>query len=186
MYNGVSVYHVYGGEFKKEKSYWDDTAFRQGSQWVSVAYVHPRYSYESACSDIAYSLVDGFVNTDWKSTPNYKKVGKSRKKVVSYTLGETCANNNDFFARIEVVENEILRTGDVVIVPSINVTQTDYSRFVEICIPEEILCEDDLVRLCDIVRNALSDPNYLKTKYIGYSYTKDDYNRENTVDKVKC
>lgn len=184
MHDGVAVYHCYGGEHAKTKSYWDDTGFQLGCQWVGVNFTHPRYMYEESCSGMAYDALKAqgkHPRDDGKlfenSTPVYKPVGKSRKKIHLYQMGEI--RNRDFYDAWDNLAAEIKLSGKHVQRPHFNVTQCAWGRMVDICVPEEVLCEDDLVMLCDIVKACLADANYFKFKYGNYEYDCNDYKQEN-------
>lgn len=189
MHDGVAVYHLYGGEYAKTRSYWDDTGFMLGSQWVGVNYTHPRYMYEEECSSLAYEHVKAHGESTYEdrklfadSKPIYKKVGKSRKKVHLWEMGEI--GNQEFYAEWDrythMFKHGVFHTQ----LPHFKVYQCAWGRRVDICIPEEILCEDDLVMLCDIVKACLADPNYFKFKYGNYAYTWREYVAEQEIDNA--
>lgn len=182
---GIKVYHLYDGDSKKEESWWDDVAFIEGSQQVTVWYIHPRLKYNDMCGALAHDLVkddkpergDEWLN---ESTPNYRYLGKNkkRKKVVSYTMAPLSDARSAWFEEWNRVEEDILRNGNVVARPSMRVKQYSYCRGVEICIPMEVLNPDHLKELVDIVRRCLKDPTLFDKLYGDYAYTKDDWNRE--------
>lgn len=179
----IKVYHVYDEDIKpRDKTYWDDVSFVWRRNYVAVCWIHPRYDYTETIDDQAHAAARALYpendNDDWLlgGTPRYKKLGRSRKKVVSHVISPTF--NNDFFDTWRDFKEEFCRTSTLAIRPHISVEQTDYSLMVNICCPIEIRNEDNLKELADIVRDILDQKTTLKQLYGDYTYTAEDYKKE--------
>lgn len=191
--NGVLIRHVYCHlEDLARLTWWNDFGFILNDYRVSVAWQHPRHRYAEEIKDLAYSLAkekypdNELENKNLKSlfrqhsTPNYKRVGKSRKKIHTVSL------NRDFFGGQESerfeeskkIESIIGYTSEVIIVPSINSHWTSRSRFVSVCLPMEIRNETDLITLSSIIKRLLKRETTLDELFPSYMYSKDDWLQE--------
>lgn len=181
---GYTMYipHVYDYS-KKDFSWWDDISFRFGSQRISVAWIHPRMAYRDKVEDVTYEMANAEFpyreKGDWldETTPNYKKVGKSRKKVISHTMAHS-TKRNGFFDRWGELMAEHSKTSDIVIRPSIHIEQWQHARGVMITAPLEVFCEEDCYILRNVVASLLDGRNTLQSLFGDYTYSKDDWNAE--------
>lgn len=181
---GIKVYHVYDEAVKpREKTYWDDVSFVWRHNYVVVCWIHPRYEYTEKIDEQAYEAVNRLFpdhhSDNWLSggTKNYKKVGKSRKKVVSYTTNHS-STGKDFYDTWREFKDTFCKTSSLEVRPWIKVEQTDYSLYVNICCPIEVRNEDGLKELADVVRDILDQKTTLKKLYGDYAYTAKDYIEE--------
>lgn len=86
----------------------------------------------------------------------YKRQGRSRKKVVGYKSAPQAAETTDFFNRLDIVQERIESEGiDLVVRPSLSVRTLDWCLGVELCFPCEVLSEADVVSLAHTVRQML-------------------------------
>lgn len=185
LYKGVYVYHCY--DEKRELSYWDDCGFRLGKYWIAVWWTHPRYTYEETCRDVAYELANAAVPDRPKhdlfanNTPIYKKLGKNkrRKKVSMWQMANLPESETNFFALWDQFSKQVRESGELTTRAKFSVKQYNWCRGVEICAPIEVLCEDDLVKLCELVRDCLKDPHEFNRRFGDYSYGAADWLREN-------
>jgi hypothetical protein len=175
----MKVYHCYDGT--RTKGYWDDVAIKVGGQQVTIWWTHPRYLYEEHIDTIAYEEATAKYeqNTDrWMDgTPQYKKVGKSRKKIVSYLSNMDTPDG--FYGYWRDRKKELLETSDFEQTCHFSVRQYDYCRGVSICIPIEVVDESSLHELTMIVRSLLANPEKFKELYGNYKYGKTEWNLEN-------
>lgn len=185
---GIKVYHYYDPNEPKEYAWWDDLAFIHGSQQVTVFFVHPRLKYHNTIDDIVHRSLKKIDHTDIfsKSTPNYKYLGKNkkRKKIVSYTMnynGENAAYYEDWKRKTE----ELCAASDYEQRCSISVKQYGYCRGVELCVPVEAINEEGLLQLKEIVLNHFKDPTYFQRTFGDYKYTAADWVREEH-NKKQC
>ena len=185
--NGIIIRHVYENENPQELSWWDDVEFILNDYKVNVAWIHPRFAYQSMVDEKAYLVLDkresqgkyGFLEGH---TPNYRKVGKSRKKIVSYS--STRKKNNAYFAALRVEKKLIAYDPDnaIIVAPSISVKWTSCSRFVNICVPVEVRGIDDLYVLANLTKRILKQETSLALEFPGYAYGQKNWNREFPID----
>ena len=107
--------------------------------------------------------------------PNYVKVGRSRKKIKSYTMNRE--PDDGYYAALQNEEIRLARDpkNGVVIVPSLRAEWTNWSRFVCICAPIEVRGVDDLHKLADLTKRILKRETTLEQEFPGYTYTQKDW-----------
>ena len=186
----ILVHHIYAYHEDLERlTWWDDFGFILNDYKVAVAWEHPRQRYADEIKDLAYSLVQerfpepASEHKNLKkffkqiATPNYIKVGKSRKKIQSLNFDRDFINGplSNRFEESKKIEQIIGFTSEIEVKPSINSRWTNRSRFVSLCLPIEIRSESDLNVLASIVKRLLKRETTLDELFPDYVYTKDDW-----------
>jgi hypothetical protein len=185
--DGIVIRHLYEDKNQKDPSWSDSAVFILNDYLVNVAWRHPRYDYKSAVEDRARENcahlrgqrpggMKGFVTTMFNDdTPNYVKVGKSRKKISSYTM--TPRSNDDYYNALQEEKSRLFRDPDngVIIVPSMSVEWTDWSRFVSICAPIEVRNVAELHELAALTKRILKRETSLESEFKGYAYSQKDW-----------
>jgi hypothetical protein len=178
--NGIVVRHLYNEKHPEKFSWWDDVIFVLNDYLVNVSWQHPRHVYKDKAEEAAFeacaplrkpSDLDLFAD----ATPNYRKVGKSRKKIVSYTHnGE---DQSEYYDALRKEEACIVHDpgNNIVVTPNMSLEWTNWSRFVSICMPIEIRGVDDLHKLVDITKRLLKREITLETEFGGYTYTQKNW-----------
>ena len=176
---GLFIYYVFDEE--KKKSWWTDFGFVLGKTYVKVLFQHPRHIYYDHCDEISYDKANLEFPDRYSpssifktATPNYKSVGKSRKKVVSYSTNfET---PDEFYPRWKELREELLKTSDYEVKSSFNIELSDWARIVSVVYPVEL--------------ESIESMNEFKEKIISWMtqkepfvpevcYTKKNWNEEN-------
>lgn len=181
--NKQGNYIVHSYEEPREVSWWDDVSFRLGSQVVAVWWIHPRQHYEDLCRQkINEQMPRPPVSVDdfLKGTPNYKKVGKSgkRKKIASYTLEPFSQELSDYCERKKQATNELLKFGDVIAKPFIKIKQYDWGRGVELCIPIEVLSENDVNELAEVAKKLITRQATIDELFPNCQFDKHNFSAE--------
>lgn len=157
---GIYVPHLYDGT--KKLAYWDDFGFKLGKQWVSTAWTHPRLNLNDHIEDIAHIMAEKI--SPFKSgamlsnlTPNYRKLGRSRKKIISKTWN--LSDNDEYFENYNRIRLELLqgKHGMDFHVPTtkFKVKQQSYGKFVDITTPVELLDDTDIIQYANQVKAHL-------------------------------
>lgn len=187
--SGVEVYHQYidptTGLVYKDEGWWDDCAIYERGRRCAIFWVHPRMRYVDKCDDIAMGIADkefprkGSLKS-WfnKATPNFKKLGKSRKKAVSWTMGKL--EDDGYFDSWTKNKSLVLNDDNngVVVKPSIKLEIGGRSRLVEVCFPIEVIDETSLKCMAEIVRKYIKDPGSFKEDWSDYEYTIENWKQE--------
>jgi len=140
---GVYSYSYLGADWDPSIS-GVEFCFKSGSQYIYVDVITPVSMIHSMISEQVHSeipLPDHLSLRSHTSTPNYKLLGKNkkRKRIVSYTmnfddesLDSRGMSFKDWISLVEKREQEILETGLVTVQPSIDVQQYRYGKYVTI------------------------------------------------------
>lgn len=178
--DGLVVRHLYDKENPQKVSWWDDVGFVLNDYLVNVAWVHPRYAYKDQAEEVAYQAcahlrtpsVDDMFHGE---QPNYLKVGKSRKKIASYTMKSHGAP--EYFDALQAAETRIARdpANGITIRPSVTTEWTNWSRFVCLCAPIEVRDVSDLHLLANLVKRLLKRETSLAQEFPAYVYTQKNW-----------
>ncbi|WP_349571078.1 hypothetical protein [Azotobacter salinestris] len=173
---GILVRHDYGEFDPNELSWWDDVQFILGGMRVTVAWQHPRHAYQGMIEDAAmkaahhlYDKIDG--NLFEGAERSYKKIGRSRKRVQSYTTTRR-PGEQEWLDAVRAEEARLSKEAELSIVPSLKVEMLVWCRFVEIVAPVEVRNVAELRMLADLVRRILKGGTTLEREFPGYVYGK--------------
>lgn len=179
--NGIVVRHLY--DEPKTLSWWDDTGFNLNGRRVMIWWIHPRYKFNDAISDLAYENIP-YVESDedllCNSEKIFKYVGKSgkRKKVNGYSYTRPVTERRKWYDTLKAEEERLKKVTDLVVTTHFKVDILDWCRGVHICVPMEIRGPADLHILCNLVKRVLKGETTLEKEFPGYMYTKDDWAKE--------
>lgn len=145
-------------------SWWDDVGFVLNGRRVMVWWVHPRMKYQDAIEDAAWAEVgrppksaNHFLD-DAQCIKHYKRLGRSRKKIVSYQSPPTAPETSGFYTRLGLAQDKIANEGiELEISPSLTIQALNWCTGVDICIPFEVLNESDAIALAETVRHIMKN-----------------------------
>ena len=186
---GLIQYYQYDEESSTSLSWWCDVDFILNDYRVVVAWTHPRQHYKDyihfeAHKSVAHlgASIDGIFN---KSTPNYVKVGQSRKKIVYYTMNTFPKLSDELETAHKLALQKIQHSNDYHAKPYIKTAWLAHGYFVEICVPIEVRGVDDLVKLVTLVKWLLKRETKLNTEFPVYVYTKKQWLAETLKAEIK-
>jgi hypothetical protein len=171
---GILVRHDYSNVDPNSPSWWDDVVFILGKVRINVAWRHPRDAYQGMIEDAAMKAAEhlsGKIEGDLfaGAEKSYKKLGRSRKKVQSYTTTRR-PGAQEWFDALRAEEARLSAAAEFNVVPSFKVETLNWCRFVSIVAPIEVRHEDELRALADLVRNILKGEKTLGHEFPGYIY----------------
>lgn len=176
--NGIIFWHQYDEAGTTKLSWWDDVSFILNDYLVQVAWIHPRMAFKDRAEDDALKKVAhldrGADSIMDQSKPNYVKVGRSRKKMISRTLAESLLSS-DWMQAFDAAYAEKLKEADFQITPFIKAEWVLHGRFIEICAPIEIQSERDLMALVNLVRKIHKRETTLGQEFADYVYARDEW-----------
>jgi len=173
---GILVRHDYGDVDPNSPSWWDDVMFILGRVRINVAWRHPRDVYRGMIEDAAMKAVEHLsekIEGDLfaGAEKSYKKLGRSRKKVLSYTT-QSRPGAQEWFDALRVEEERLSATAEFTVAPSFKTELLDWCRFVSIVVPLEVRHAGELRALADLVRRILKGETTLELEFPGYIYGK--------------
>lgn len=182
--DGNVLYHCYSEP--KSEGWWDDVAFKIGSQVVVVLWVHPRMAFKDQVNDQAMEDCNHLYPTDdWFSGGKkiYKKLGKNkkRKRHIMTEMRQTPQSTRDWCDAIHAREKELFLTTDAVIRPSMRIEQCNHARYVYLCMPVEAVDEKSVNEMANVAKRLVKGETTLAELFPEYSYTKEDWAKEKFV-----
>lgn len=184
---GIRIRHDYGEFDPNELSWWDDVQFILGDLRVAVAWQHPRHVYQGMIEDAAmqaahhlYEKIDGDLFE--AAEKSYKKIGRSRKKVHSYTTTRR-PGEQAWLDALRAEEARLSKDAEFSIVPSFKVETLAWCRFVEIVAPVEVRKVAELRMLAELVRRILKGKAMLEREFPGYVYGKAQWVSEGLAER---
>lgn len=173
---GILVRHDYGDADPNGLSWWDDVMFILGKVRINASWQHPRQVYQGMIEDAAMKAVEplsekieGDLFTGAEKT--YKKLGRSRKKVLSHTTTRR-PGAQEWFDALRAEEARLSAAAEFSVSPVFKIETLDWCRFVEIVAPIEVRHEGELRALADLVRRILKGETTLAHEFPGYLYGK--------------
>lgn len=170
----ILLRHDYGEVDPNGLSWWDDVMFILGKVRINVSWRHPRQDYHDLIVDAAMEATkylqekiegDMFDGAE----KSFKKLGRSRKKVMSYTLGDR-SGAREWFDALRAEETRLSAEADFTVSPSFKVEMLDWCRYVEIVAPLEVRHTAELRALASLVRRLLRGETTLAREFPGYAY----------------
>lgn len=187
--NGLLVYHLYPRQKTSMLSWWDDVDFILNNYQVKLSWQHPRQDYLDYINSETLKSIDHIPFDIFASiaTPNYIKVGKSRKKVSSY-VQDTSNGLDEFSVAYDDAFERLSLSSEFVVRPDMRGQWSKYGYVIDICAPIEIHGVDDLTKLVTLVKRILNHETDLDHEFPDYSYTRDQWIAEglhNRGDKLE-
>jgi hypothetical protein len=101
----------------------------------------------------------------------WKKVGRSRKKVESYLCAPTPDNVQEYYAKHSAIESRLESEGiDLVVRPSISVKRLSWCIGVDLCIPFDVRNGEEVRVLAGLAKSLLKGETNLVSEFAEYEY----------------
>ena len=179
---GLYIPHSYDETKPDSLSWWDDVGFILNGRRVIVWWQHPRYIYSTSIEEQSWGQAGPDPQDEWLfegGTTNYKKVGKSRKKIVSYTSRQPSAEQDAFYDNLRAVSQHMEAEGiDLDVSLSWKPERLNWATGVSLIVPLEVRNEDELAQVATLARQLLLGQTTLQNEFPDYRYGKADWLRE--------
>ena len=186
--DGLYIPHSYDDVKPHSQSWWDDVGFILNGRKVIVWWCHPRYVYSGAIRDQSWKEAGDSPNDDWLfegGTTNYRKAGKSRKKIVSYTSRQPSEEQQMFYDKLEDIEKRLASEGiEFDVSTSWQRERLSWATGVSLVAPLEVRNEDELALVAKLARRLVLGQTTLDAEFPGYRYCKSDYLREQELRAI--
>lgn len=182
--DGFFIPHLYPKHGKL--SWWDDIGFILNGRRIMVWWRHPRMEYSDAISELAWKeagdpparSADMFATSE----KQWKKVGRSRKKVASYLCLPSPDSQQEYYAKISAIESRMESEGiDLAVRPSISVKRLSWCTGVDLCIPVEVRTDEEVRALAGLARRLLKGETKLASEFLGYEYGRTEWLAESVI-----
>lgn len=184
---GLFIPHCYNEMSQDGLSWWDDVGFILNGRRVIVWWQHPRYVYDCAIDDQSWTKAGQGPQDDWLfdgATVNHKRVGKSRKKIVSYTSRQPSADQDAHYERLRSIGERLTIEGiDLDIKASWKRERLNWATGVSLIVPLEVRNESELAQLAHLARQLLLGQTTLEKEFPDYQYGKAEWLKEQEAVK---
>ncbi len=185
--DGLYIPHSYTETTRDSLSWWDDVGFILNGRRVIVWWQHPRHIYSTAIEEQSWDRAGPDPQDDWLfegATTNYKQVGKSRKKIVSYTSRQPSAEQDAYYEHLRAVRQRMESEGiDLEVNASWKRERLNWATGVSLIVPLEVRNEDELAQVAFLARRLLLGQTTLQNEFPDYQYGKADWLREQETVK---
>ena len=180
--SGLFIPHSCAETKPDSLSWWDDVGFILNGRRVIVWWQHPRQIYADAIDDRSGEDAGENPGDDWLfdgKTTNYRRVGKSRKKIVSYTCRQPSQEQQTYYDNLRDIRERLSRDGiDFEVTTSWKRERLSWATGVSLVVPLEVRCETELALVAKLARRLMLGQTTLEVEFPGYRYGKTDWLRE--------
>nr|WP_315464920.1 hypothetical protein [uncultured Rhodoferax sp.] len=176
---GLFIPHTYKEKTADSLTSWDDVGFIMNGRRIIVWFVHPRYVYREAIWDKVWEFVGDGPTDNWLtegSIKNHKRLGRSRKKLVSTTLREPSPAKREHY---DLLRSTFERLSSEGIEHSVSVSWKPkrlwWAMGVNIVAPMEVRNEKDLAEVASLAMRLIKGRTNMKSEFPGYCYTRQDW-----------
>ncbi|MGZ8982324.1 MAG: hypothetical protein ACXW11_00040 [Methylotenera sp.] len=178
--NGLYIPHAYPDTNPEKMSWWDDVGFILNGRRIMVWWVHPRMKYADAINDLAWQEAGDpplcVADIFGPSEKQWKKVGRSRKKVSSYLTHQTPDAMRAYYDKLSSIKMRMESEGiDLVVRPSISLEILPWCRGVNLCVPFKVRDEKELSKLAALAKRLIKGETTLAKEFPDYQYGREDW-----------
>jgi len=186
--NGVYVELFYGDRKENALTWWDDFYFILGRRRVCVGWSHPRNEFHEMIVEQALNHANSlfptrFTGMIYDGKTEFEKVGRSRKKVRSYTSIRR-PEYTDYSKTLRDEQKRLEREANFVIKPSIQTERFKNYLSVDIVVPLEMRRMADFHCLAELVKRLLRGQTTLPKEFPDYFYDLSNWKAEECVTRL--
>ena len=178
--DGIISRHLYDAMQPDTLTYWDDAVFIVNDYRVALWWTHPRYEYSELIKEEAGKRVDHLrpdIDLFKNCTPNYKRLGRSRKKIMSWT-SQPNEQLIEYGKLCSAAERQVEKDVPFEVRPSLSINWLNWAKGVSLCMPFEVRSNSDLKDLVEIARRLVKRELTLQAVCSDYVYTQTDWLNE--------
>lgn len=182
---GLYIPHAYHDMTPESLSFWDDVGFIMNGRRVMVFWQHPRYVYKEMIDQKAWEEVGNGPRDNWLfegGTKNYRKVGRSRKKRVSYTCREPSPEQQAHYDLLNATIARLEGQGiDCNIPASWKWKRMHWAMSVQVVAPLEVRNKDELAELARLAKRLIRQESTLALEFPDYCYGREQWRNERAL-----
>lgn len=179
---GLFISHSYAETKPDSLSWWDDVGFILNKRRVIVWWQHPRHVYADSLDEQSWQEAGDSPQDKWLTegnTKNYRQVGASRKKIVSYTSRQPSAEQSAYYDLLRTIRERLTTVGiDRDVSTSWKRERLAWATGVGLVAPLEVRNEDELASVALLARRLILGQTTLEAEFPGYCYSRADWLRE--------
>ncbi len=182
---GLFIPHSYAETKPDSLSWWDDVGFILNGRRVIVWWRHPRQVYATAIEERSWQEAGEDPGDNWLfdgATTNYRTLGRSRKKIVSYTSRQPSDAQQRYYAKLDAIQERLVADGiECDVAPSWKRERLNWADGISLVVPLEVRSAAELALVAALARRLLLRQTTLDAEFPGYRYGKADWLREQQV-----
>jgi len=187
---GLYVPHSYADMNSKSLSWWGDVGFILNGRRVIVWWQHPRHVYSEALDAQSWQEAGEWPKSDWLAdgrTKNYRSVGASRKKIVSYTVRQPPAEQRRHYDLVRDIRKRLTTEGiDLDVLTSWARQRLTWATGVSLVAPLEVRNEDELATVALLARRLILGQTTLEAEFPQYLYSRANWLGEQEKGLDSC
>jgi len=147
---------------------------------IMVWWIHPRMEYADAIDDMARKEAGNpplhRADLFEASEKQWKKVGRSRKKVASYRSRPAPDAQQAYYDKLNSIEMRMQSEGiDLVVQPSLSIEILPWCRGANLCVPIEVHDKKELSALAALAQRLIKGETTLASEFPDYQYGREDW-----------
>ena len=174
--------HSYAETKPDSLSWWDDVGFILNGRRIIVWWRHPRHVYSDAIEDQSWKEAGDSPHDDRLfdgCTTNYKRVGNSRKKIVSYTSRQPSEEQQRYYDTLRDVRKRLAAEGiDFEVQASWKRERMNWADGISLVAPMEVRNEAELALVAKLARRLILGQTTLEAEFPAYRYSRAAWLRE--------
>ena len=108
--------------------------------------------------------------------PNYRQVGRSRKKIASYTCRPPSEAQSQYYESLRTLEQEVSAQGvECEVCPSAKRQRLPWATGLELVVPLEVRNGQELAGVAGLARRLILGQTSLNEEFPGYRYGKENW-----------
>lgn len=179
---GLYIPHAYLDMAHESLSTWDDVGFVVNGRRIMVFWQHPRYLFKELIRRKAWEEVGPGPRDNWLfegATKNYRRAGRSRKKLVSYTCRAPSPEQLAHYDRLNATIAKLDAQGiDADIPCSWKWKRMWWAMSVHLVAPLEVRNESELAEVARLAKRLIRQQTTLAAEFPGYSYGRSQWLQE--------
>ena len=187
---GLFIPHSYADMNPKSLSWWDDVGFVLNGRRVIVWWQHPRHVYAEALDAQSWQEAGDGPQGDWLAegrTKNYRKVGASRKKIVSYTIRQPSAEQRLHYDLLRDIRDHLTTEGiELDVLTSWKRERLTWATGLSLVAPLEVHNEDELATIALLARRLILGQTTLEAEFPQYLYSRANWLGEQEKGLDSC
>lgn len=176
---GLYIPHGYEPVEPDALSWGDDVGFILNRRKVFVDWAHPRCEYAEEIRNRSSLLAGEDPCDDWVLdgiTPQHKKAGRSRKKIVSYLCRSPSDEQLEYDERKRTFEEHLLQDGiEHHVYCSWKRQRRDWATHIFLVVPLEVRNEVELTQVAKLARRLLLGQTTVNSEFPNYCHSKADW-----------
>ncbi len=163
-------------------STWDDVGFILNGRRIIVWWQHPRLIYSNAINKKAWEEVGDGPRDNWLTeggTKTYRKVGRSRKKLVCYTSREPSPEQRKHYDLLNATMVRLRAEGiDCDVSASWKWQRLNWAMGVSLVAPIDVRSANDLADVADLAKRLILWKTTLQKEFPEFNYGRANWLRE--------